>query len=89
MPSWPPPALGPATVLPGVERQRHLQAAQLLVLGAQDSLGSVVAVGQPEWEVRVRQVEVRLRERVGSLRDGEWGTGTWNKGGGVDSLLQG
>lgn len=59
-----------AAVLSGVEGQRHLQAAQHLVLGPQDPLGPVVPIGQPVGKVGVRQVEVGLGEGVGASFEG-------------------
>ena len=54
-------------ILARVEGKRHFEAADLLALSAQDALHAVVPVGQPVGQIHVRQVEVRLRQRVGAL----------------------
>ena len=59
-------AVGPAEDLGSgrVHGQAHFKAAQLLPVCCQDPLGSVVPVGEPEGQVYVRQVELRLWQRV-------------------------
>lgn len=48
--------------------ESDFEAAQLLVLAAQDALHTVVTVSQPGGQIHVGQVEVRLRQRVRALR---------------------
>lgn len=55
----------------GVKRQRHLQAAELLPVSAQDALHAVVPVGQPVGQVDVGQVKDRRGQRVRALREEE------------------
>lgn len=52
----------------GVNRQRQLEAAQLFASTSQDSLNSVVPIGEPGRQVHVGHVELRLRQRVRALR---------------------
>lgn len=56
------------SALAGTEGDRHLQAAQLFALAAQDPLDAVLPVGEPVRQVHVGQLEVRQRKRVRALR---------------------
>lgn len=61
---------GCGVALVGVKGESDFEAAQLLVLAAQDALHTVVTVSQPGGQIHVGQVEVRLRQRVRASLEG-------------------